>query len=67
MQPADDVQFSDPEAQRFAGFLDDCFDAELKAVRVPFFARERAELAAQDAVIGVINVPINDITGAIGG
>src|SRR5436305_11482813 len=66
MQPANDVQFGDPEAHRFARFLDDFFDAELEAVCIAFLARERTKLAAQDAIIRVIDIAIDDVAGAIG-
>ena len=65
MQPADNVQFGDAEIQRFARFLHDFFDAELKAIRVALLARERAKLAAQDAVVRIVDVAIDDVTGAI--
>src|SRR5437667_1951023 len=66
MQSANDVQLGDADAQRFARFLDDLFDAELETVGIPFFARERTKLAAQNAVIGIIDVAVDDVTGAIG-
>ena len=65
MQPADDVQFRDAEFQRLARLLDHLRDAQLEAVGVAFLARERAELAAQDAVVGVVEVAIDDEAGAI--
>ena len=66
MQSADDVQLRNAELERLARLLDHLRDRQLEAIRVPFLARERAELAAQDAVIGVIDVPIDDVAGAIG-
>ncbi len=39
----------------------------LEAVGVALFAGERAELAAQDAVVGVIDVAIDDVAGAVAG
>jgi hypothetical protein len=55
-----------PQEQSLASFLHDFFDGKLEAIGIPLFAGERAELAAQDAVIGVIDVPIDDVAGAIG-
>ena len=65
MQPADDVQFRDAERQRLARLLDNFLDGMLEAVGVALFAGEGAELAAQDAVIGVIDVAVDDVAGAI--
>jgi len=63
VQPPDDVQFGDAELQRFARFRDDFLEAELKAIRVPLLAGEGAELAAQDAVVRVIDVTVQDVAG----
>ena len=65
MQTADDVKFGDADGERGAGFFDDLFGAELPAVGVAFFAGERAELAAQDAVVGVVDVGVDDVGGAV--
>src|SRR5262249_42870135 len=37
----------------------------LKTIRIALLSRERAELATQDAVVGIIDVAINDIAGPI--
>ena len=65
MQSADDVQFRDAELQRLARLLDHLRDGQLEAVRVALLARERAELAAQDAVVRVVEVAIDDVAGAV--
>ena len=65
MQPADDVQFRDSKRQRFARLLHDFLDRQLKTVLVALFAGEGAELAAQDAVIRVIDVAVDDVAGAV--
>ena len=65
MQSADDVQFRDAELQRFARFLDHLRNGQLETIRITFLARERTELAAQDAVVRVVEVAIDDIAGAI--
>jgi hypothetical protein len=65
MQPADDVQLSDPQLKSFARFLDNFFHTKLKAIRIPLLSSERAELAAQNAIIGIIDVAINDVARAI--
>ncbi len=65
MQPADDVQFGDAQSQRLARLLDDLSDGELEAVGVAFLAGERAELAAQDAVVRVVDVAVDDVAGAV--
>ena len=65
MQSANDVQFRDAELQRFARLLNHLRDAQLEAVRVALLARERAELAGEDAVVRVVEVAIDDVAGAI--
>src|ERR1035437_6071641 len=65
MQSADDVQFRDAELQRLARFPDDFLDGKLEAVGVAFLARERAELAREDAVIRVVDVAVDDVAGAV--
>src|ERR1051325_5979646 len=65
VQSADDVQFRDAEPQRLARLLDHLLDAQLKAVLVALLAREGAELAAQDAVVGVVEVAVDDVAGAV--
>src|SRR2546423_15402528 len=65
MQAADNVQFGDPEAQRLARLFDDLVQGQLETVRIALFSSKGAKLAAQDAVIGIIDVAIEDITGAV--
>ena len=65
MQSADDVQFRDAEFQRFARLLDHLRDAQLEPIRITLLARERAELTREDAVIRVVDVPVDDVAGAI--
>src|ERR1700722_3282137 len=64
MQPADDVQLGHADSQSFTRFLRNLLDGELHAVGVALLAGEGAELAAQDAVIGIIDVTVDDETGA---
>ena len=64
MQAADDVQFGHAHGQGLARFLRDFLDGELHAVGVALFAGEGAELAAQDAVVGVVDVAVDDVAGA---
>ena len=61
VQPADNVQFRDAQTQRFPGLLDDFLDGELESVRIALLARKGAELAAQDAVIRVIDVAVENV------
>ncbi len=61
VEPPDDVQFGDAQLQRLAGLRDDLRDAKLKPVRVARLARKRTELAAQDAVVRVVDVAVQDI------
>src|SRR6266545_103568 len=64
MQSADDVQLGDPDGQRLARFLDHLRNRQLEAVLVAFLAGERAELAAQDAVVRIVDVAVDDVAGA---
>src|SRR5579863_753900 len=65
MQAADDVEFGDAEFKGVAGFFDDFFDGKLEAVGIALFAGESAELATENAVVGVVDVAIDDVAGAI--
>jgi hypothetical protein len=65
MQSADDVQFRDAELQGFPRLFNDLLDGQLEAVGVAFLARERAELARQDAVVRVVDVAVDDVAGAV--
>ena len=65
MQPADDVQLGDAQLQRLARLLDDLLDGQLEAVGVALLAGEGAELAAQDAVVRVVDVAVDDVAGAV--
>src|SRR5258708_6577383 len=51
--------------QRFAGFLDDFFDRELKTIRIALLAGKGTELATENAVVGVIDVTIDDVAGPV--
>jgi hypothetical protein len=64
VEAADDMEFGDPDLEGFAGFLDHFIDGEFESVLVTFFAGEGAELAAEDAVIGIIDVAVDDVAGA---
>src|ERR1039457_3264599 len=65
MQPAHDVQLGDSQAERLTGFLDDLLDRELEAIGVTLLAGKRTELAAQDTVVRVVDVAIDDVASAI--
>src|SRR2546430_14908763 len=64
MQPADNVQLRDAQRQRFARLLNDFVRGQLETVLVALLAREGAELAAQDAVVRVVDVAVDDVAGA---
>src|SRR5437879_8676831 len=64
MQSADNVQLGNAQRQRLARFLHDLVSAQLEAVFVAFLAGERAELAAQDAVVRIVDVAVDDVAGA---
>src|SRR5207247_5757684 len=65
MKPPDDVQLSNTERQSLPGDLDHFLRTILKAIRVPFLAGKGAELAAQDAVVGIVQVTIENVAGAV--
>src|SRR4051812_27134797 len=65
MQTADDVQFGHADVQRGASFLDDFLNRQLESIGIALLFGEGAELAAQDAVVGVVNIAVNDVTGAV--
>ena len=65
MQSADNMEFRDAESERLAGLLDYFLDGELETIGVAFLSGEGAELAAQDAVIRVVDVAIDDVAGAV--
>jgi hypothetical protein len=59
------MEFRDAEVKCFASFLDDFIQAQLESVGIALLAGEGTELAAQDAVIGIVDVAVDDVTGAI--
>jgi hypothetical protein len=63
METADDMQFGDAEGEGFAGFGQHLVEGQLEAVGVAFLAGEGAELATEDAVIGVIEVAVDEVGG----
>ena len=65
MQSADDVQFGDAQLQRLARLVDNFLNGELEAVGVAFLLREGAELAGENAVIGIVDVAVDDVAGAV--
>src|ERR1019366_6964572 len=62
----DDMQFGDTQAESLAGLGHDFLDGELEAIGVALLAGEGAELAAQDAVIRVVDVAVDDVAGTAG-
>ena len=65
MKAADHVNFGNPEAKRLMCCLDDLGDGQFECVRVTFPGTKRAELARKNADVGIVDVPIQDIGGAI--
>ena len=53
-----------PRRSASRAFCDDLLDGELEAVGVALLAGEGAELAAQDAVVRVVDVAVDDVAGA---
>jgi len=67
MQSANDVQLGRPQFKGFASFLYDLIQVELKSVRIALLPRKRAKVTAQDAVVRIVNVPVDDVTGPVAG
>jgi hypothetical protein len=65
MQPADNVQFRYAQMEGFAGFLNNLLNGKLKTIGIPLLSRERTKLATQNAIVGIIDVTINDIAGPV--
>src|SRR4051812_3443861 len=65
MQAADDVQFGHADVQGGTSFLDDFLNGQLESIGIPLLFGESAKLAAQDAVVGVVNIAINDVAGTV--
>jgi hypothetical protein len=65
VQPADYVKFRNSKVQRPLRLLHDFLHRELKSVRVSLLPGKGAELAAQDAVVRVVDIAIDDEAGAI--
>src|SRR5467141_1055951 len=61
MQPADDVQFRDAESQCLPRFLNNLLDRQLKTIGVPLLPGEGAKLAAQDAVVRIVDIAIKNV------
>src|ERR1700726_727411 len=61
MQTTNHVHFSNPEAACFSDSADDVVNGSLEGMGIAFFGGEGAELAGENANIGVIDVAIQDI------
>ena len=65
MQSSDHVHFSNTKGKRFADDTDDLINRIFKRVSVAFFRGESAELAGEDADVGVVDVAIVDVGGVV--
>jgi hypothetical protein len=61
MQPADHVHFGDAAGQRFSHRGDDLIDRAFKSMWVALLRGKGAELAGEDADIGIVDVTIKDV------
>ena len=61
MQSSDDVEFRDPQRQGLLRLLHHLLHSELEAIGIPPLAAEGTELAAQDAVVGEVDVAVEDV------
>ena len=65
MQPADHVHFGDAEPSASSTPRDDFIDRLLESVGVALFRGESAELAGENADVGVVDVTIVDVGGVV--
>ena len=65
MKAAYHMHLGDPKLKRLARRLDDFGDSQFEGVRVAFSSTKCAKLAGEKANIGVIDVPIEDVGGAV--
>jgi len=65
MQSTDHMNFRYPELKRLTSGLNDLWYSEFEGVRIAFPGTKGAELARKNANIGVVNVTVQDIGGAI--
>jgi hypothetical protein len=59
------MQFGDAELESLTSLLNDLLNSVLEPVGIALFTRESAELAAENAIIGVVDVTIQDVTGPV--
>ena len=65
MQATHNMQFRNSQMERLARLLHDLLDGELESIGIAFFARKGAKLAAQDAIIGIIDISVDDVARAV--
>lgn len=65
MKTPNHMDFGYPELKRLACGLDDLRDGQFEGVRISFPGTEGAELARKNANVGIIDVAVQDIGGAI--
>src|SRR5687768_7283138 len=59
------MKLRDSKVQRLTRPGHHLLHRELKAVGVPFLAGERAKLAAQNAIVGIIDIAVDDVARAV--
>ena len=65
MKAAHHMHFGDPKFKRLTGRFDDVGDGQFERMRVALSGAKRAELARKKANIGIIDIPIQNVGGAI--
>ena len=65
MKASNHMNLGNPELERLTCRLDDFGDGHFERMWIAFPGAEGAELARKNADVGVIDVPIQDISGAI--
>src|SRR5262245_36157997 len=65
MKATDHVDLSDTQFHRRLHLGNDFLRGMLEAIGIPHFSSKRAEFAAEYAVVGIVNVTVDDIAGAL--
>jgi hypothetical protein len=65
VEAANNVQFGDPEVQRLTGLLDYLLNPKLKSVSIPLFPSKGAELTTENAVVRIVDITVQNITGLV--
>ena len=65
MKPADNVDFGNSPGQSLTDALDDLFHRQFKPIAVSPFSGKGTERTVEDAVVGVVDVAVDDIRHSV--